>query len=112
MILEILLLSASVGLPQRQPPPLFTVELVRNHVTGFGKHKPKFLGIAHGSATFTLTMQDGDSIGTFIKCEDMVHQRGGGVCRVDAHSIRPGKHNQIVRKYADVGMTVAPEENQ
>lgn len=109
MILATLLLAMNVALPQRQAPPLYSVELVRNKVVGFGKHKPKFLFFSHGTATFTLTMADDDSIGTFIQCEDMVHKRGGGVCQVDAHSIRPGKHNHLARKYANVGMTVAPE---
>lgn len=109
MILATLLLAMNVALPQRQAPPLYTVELVRNHVTGLGKHKPKFLFFSHGSATFTLTMADDDSIGTFIHCEDMVHKRGGGVCQVSPHSIRPGKHNHLRGKYANVWMTVASE---
>jgi hypothetical protein len=112
MMLATLLLAIQVSLPQRQPPPLYTVKLVQSCVTGFGKRKPRLLGlIPHGSPTFTMTMEDGDSFGTVLGCMNKVRKRGGGICQIEAHSLRPSRHNKLYRKYANVGVTVLPEQH-
>jgi hypothetical protein len=66
----------------------------------------RFLFIPVGAKTFTMHMDDADTIGSVLKCMDKVHQRGGGTCEIPAHSLTTGKHDTLIRKYADVSVLV------
>ena len=58
-------------------------------------------------ATFGMRFDPQDTIGSVMDCLEEVHKRGGGTCEVQPHSIAPGRHNALYRKYADAGVTVA-----
>jgi len=77
-----------------------------NEVIGHGKRSRRFLFVPIGAKTFTMHMDDADSIGSVLKCMDKVHQRGGGTCEIPAHSLTVGKHDTLTRKYADVSVLV------
>lgn len=89
---------------------LLTVSALGQTVTGYGKHKPRFLFlIPHGQATFTMQMEEGDTFGTLAKCLRGVHVRGGGVCEIEPHSLKPSRHAALKRKYEDASVIVKPE---
>jgi hypothetical protein len=57
-----------------------------------------------------VPMSDPDSMGSIYEAEDEVEKHGGGLVEVEPHSIRPGTHNTLGRKYADVSLSVAGQK--
>jgi hypothetical protein len=86
---------------------LFSACSFASEVVGTGKHGPRFLFIPlGGSKTITVQMDPADTIGSVLKCMDLVHKRGGGTCRIEPSSIKSGRHNTLYRKYKDVIVTL------
>jgi hypothetical protein len=85
---------------------LLSLPTQASEVIGHGKRPRRFLFIPVGAKTFTMHMDDADTIGSVLKCMDKVHQRGGGTCEIPAHSLTAGKHDTLIRKYADVSVSV------
>jgi hypothetical protein len=109
MILPFVLLAASLADVTAPEQPIAPPA---NYVVGYGKHRPRRLGIfPHDQPFLLIAMEDGDSIGSVLWCMDEVHKRGGGVCVVAPHSIRPSRHKALRRKHPDVSLQVSPESN-
>jgi hypothetical protein len=90
---------------------LLSVPALGQTVTGYGKHKPRFLFvIPHGHAVFTMQMEEGDSFHTVAKCLHDIHVRGGGVCEIEPHSLKPSRHAHDLqkRKYKNTGIIIKP----
>lgn len=59
---------------------------------------------------FTMKMNEKDTIGSVMKCQDKIHaMHDTGLCEIAPHSLKPGKHMRLVSRYPGIGVYVRAE---